>query len=724
MYICSVPIADNQPAGEARKLPLGLCLTVSLTPDSFLPTPDTRSRRTIFNDVKIDVFFNGQLCGSSFVAERHHGKAFEMTRHKVRFSGRKIGRLVEKPWVLVPPGQNADATSREHPHPGGEVYAGAQPRWAAISEALEAEAKRVGRDEFGVFSLLGKHLMTLANLGMPPEVEEMQKAGGPKFGVIDVVVIAGKGHKDDLKHRNLTEPTAFRLNANKPEVRNDFTNARNLTSKESKQFTRNKSRQAGEKTDAEKAIAASCEILRASIESHGHQLQDSLGNTSGTGSFGTVGKRGQVSSSRPDKDYGSSASACGLNNPSSFSRSLSQQDPLRSSNRAESFGRVDKPGQVSSSRPDKHGDLSAYLSEENNPIHSSGSPFLKKYLANHIGDSSWIKSFGPVGKPVQASSSKPDKQYDSSAFPSSRNKPFGFPDFSRSRTRSHQSHRTTGTPSLSIMKELPLGESPSISASYIGRAALVSSGSTSFTGLGLDPNRTEDPSIVQRSKHKKSMPYEYVLDNKMTLSEEFESVRAKAKESQSVEKNALKKELRNPVSMNARASRSGVADRGASTLAGPSKAIDPKGNERKTILKSNPKGGPAPTTPLQIQPITSARASRLVDTVMKDPETTSTGSSLSSLSSSSSFSIMPPSHPAAAPPTRRKLNKSGASTNPRRRFRGIAGPAWDTSWTTPPLSQGSVLTYAPDGLLRSVKLERSGWFKEKDVVMAVRFLVG
>ena len=595
-------------------MPFGLCLTVALTPESFLPARDTVSGRTISHDVKIDVFFNGQLCGSSFVAERFHAKNFEMTRHKVRFSGRKVGFLVEKPWVLVPPGQNANATSREHHHRVGEVYAGAQPRWAAISEALEAEARRVGRDELGGFSLLGKHLMNLANLRMPPEVEYMQKAGGPKFGVIDVVVIAGKGLKDDVIHRNLTEPTAFRLKSVTPKARNDFTNSSDLTSKESKEC-RNKSRQAGEKTDDEKAIGASREMYMASIESRGHQLQDYLGNTSGTESFGILGKGGQISSSRPEKDYGSSASPFRLDDSPSFSRSSSEPDPLGRSNWAESFGRVDTPGQGSSPRPDQPADLSAYLSEQDNPIHFSRSPHLKSYLANHVGDSSWIKP-------------------------------------------------------------------------------------------------------VQRPKAKKSLPYEYVMDDKMTLYEEFQSLVVKAKQSQSGKEYEPKKELRNPVSRNARASRSGTADRGASILAGPSKAVDPTSNEQKNIVLSKPKRGPVPFTPLPIQPIISARASSPVDTVMKD------ASSPTSLSSGSSYPMMRPSHRAAAPPTRREPNTSGASIRPTGRRRGDAGPGWDTSWTTPPLSQDSVLTYAPDGLVRSVKLERSGWFKEMEMVMAVRYLVG
>lgn len=274
--------------------PFGLCLTVFLTPDSFLPSHELGSKKIEFNDVKIDVFFNGELCGSSFVAHRHHANGYQMTEHIVRFSGRRIGRLVEKPWVIVPPGQNADGTLREY-HGGEEAYAGAESRWVAVSEALEAEATRVGCDESGAFSLLGEYLTTLANLAMPPEVEEMQKAGGPQFGVIDVVVIAGKGQKDDSKHRNLTEPTAIRLKGCKPEVRKYRMNNPKLLLKRS---NKNVHRSTTAQTDSlplmsnnnERALATSSERLKASIESFGQQLQNSLSNSSRNESFSTVGK--------------------------------------------------------------------------------------------------------------------------------------------------------------------------------------------------------------------------------------------------------------------------------------------------------------------------------------------------------------------------------------------------------------------------------------------------
>lgn len=45
-------------------------------------------------------------------------------------------------------------------------------------------------------------------------------------------------------------------------------------------------------------------------------------------------------------------------------------------------------------------------------------------------------------------------------------------------------------------------------------------------------------------------------------------------------------------------------------------------------------------------------------------------------------------------------------------------------WETPPLSRGSIVTYAEDGVERQIRAERGGWFKEEEVLVGVRFVVG
>lgn len=190
--------------------PHALCLTVFLSPSSFLQATDVAAGTKETFDIKIDVFFNGSLCGSHYVPKRFSSETYAMTEQIVRFTGRRLGRLIEKPWIIVPAGQNPDGGLREHRR-GKVAYAGAQQRWKDISDALMAEADNMGRDGKGERPVLGEYLETLAELPMPLEVEDMQKAGGPKFGVLDAVVTWGTGYKDGPDSPYITEPTATRI---------------------------------------------------------------------------------------------------------------------------------------------------------------------------------------------------------------------------------------------------------------------------------------------------------------------------------------------------------------------------------------------------------------------------------------------------------------------------------------------------------------------------------
>ena len=190
--------------------PHALCLTVFLSPKSFVRTTDRVTGKKETFDVKIDVYFNGSLCGSHYVPKRYSGDAFAMTERIVRFTGHRLHGLIEKPWIIVPPGQDPDGGLRESRR-GNVAYAGAQQRWKDISASLLAEADTIGRDASGNRPAIGEYLETLAELPMPTEVEDMQKAGGPKFGVLDAVVTWGTGSKDGPEFPYLAEPTPARI---------------------------------------------------------------------------------------------------------------------------------------------------------------------------------------------------------------------------------------------------------------------------------------------------------------------------------------------------------------------------------------------------------------------------------------------------------------------------------------------------------------------------------
>ena len=187
-------------------IPHALCLSVFLSTSSFLPTKDRVPKGKEMNDIKIDVYFNGELCGSHYVPRRYSGEAYAMTEQIVRFTGRRIGRLVEKPWIIVPSGQNPDGGLREYRR-GGVACGGAQQRWNDISDALMAEADKIGQNESGERPIIGQYLESLAQLSMPKEVEDMQKAGGPKHGILDVVLIWGRGNKKGPDAPYIVKPT-------------------------------------------------------------------------------------------------------------------------------------------------------------------------------------------------------------------------------------------------------------------------------------------------------------------------------------------------------------------------------------------------------------------------------------------------------------------------------------------------------------------------------------
>ncbi|MCJ1388544.1 hypothetical protein MMC18_001391 [Xylographa bjoerkii] len=188
--------------------PQALCLTVQLSKKSFLPNPYPHMKKLRALDIKIDIYFNGELCTSCYVPERMRADSSiaELTQ---RFGGRRVDRLLERPWIIVPPGQNADGSLREHRRGKGDGT-GASQRWKAVSHILKGEAERGGRNKWGDLSILGDYLESLAMLEMPKEVEDLQKSGGVRYGIIDVVLTAGHGKKDNPDTGYLSAPARMR----------------------------------------------------------------------------------------------------------------------------------------------------------------------------------------------------------------------------------------------------------------------------------------------------------------------------------------------------------------------------------------------------------------------------------------------------------------------------------------------------------------------------------
>lgn len=144
--------------------------------------------------MKIDIYFNGALCESRFIPGQFYEEKDAMTEKMFHFTGRRIDRMIEKPWIIVPSDQNPDDPKEYRKDEA--AYAGAQQRWKDISNALMTEADKNRRNDKGERPVIGEYLESLARLSMPKEVGDMQKAGGTKFGILDTVITWGKGRPE------------------------------------------------------------------------------------------------------------------------------------------------------------------------------------------------------------------------------------------------------------------------------------------------------------------------------------------------------------------------------------------------------------------------------------------------------------------------------------------------------------------------------------------------
>ena len=135
------------------------------------------------------MFLNGQFFDRELV---RYGSATRDNAQTVRFTGHRIRGPIEKPWILVPSGQNPDGTPAQY---GDRASDAPSRRWHAISKALLSSAAGAGRTRDGERSPLGECLENLALLPMQPEIASVRDPKRAKFGVIDVVISWAKGMK-------------------------------------------------------------------------------------------------------------------------------------------------------------------------------------------------------------------------------------------------------------------------------------------------------------------------------------------------------------------------------------------------------------------------------------------------------------------------------------------------------------------------------------------------
>lgn len=162
-----------------------LCLTVSASDESFLPKAPKSNGLGI--DLKMEVFINGELVGISFVNTR--GAAVELKDNRVRFTGTRVHRQLEKPWVY-----RAEA--------GQLPPAQAEERWAGICSKLKEEASLRGCDQYGDCCPSSELLLALSEMNLPERVRDKSA-----LAVVDLAITAGTGSKYGPTLGYVTEPT-------------------------------------------------------------------------------------------------------------------------------------------------------------------------------------------------------------------------------------------------------------------------------------------------------------------------------------------------------------------------------------------------------------------------------------------------------------------------------------------------------------------------------------
>ncbi|KAL8735343.1 MAG: hypothetical protein Q9166_000888 [cf. Caloplaca sp. 2 TL-2023] len=199
---------DVQGQHQVRPLePQALCLRILPTKKDFLYKGGPRMVKWGHNDMKADIFLNGELCSSAFIPETAFYKKDPL---RDTFSGVRVGFLTEKPWILAP-AVSAFSGIANDANGGRPMPEDAECRWNEIAGALKLAAESLGRNERNAMSPISEYLQSLADLPMPATLPDMLEFGSKRFAVIDVVVITGKGRKEEASAPYLMRPLPLKL---------------------------------------------------------------------------------------------------------------------------------------------------------------------------------------------------------------------------------------------------------------------------------------------------------------------------------------------------------------------------------------------------------------------------------------------------------------------------------------------------------------------------------
>ena len=718
--------------------PQALCLTVQLSKKSFLPNPYPHIKKLRALDIKIDIYYNGELCTSCYVPERLRSESSiaELTQ---RFGGRRVDRLLERPWIIVPSGQNADGTLREHRR-GKAGATGASQRWKAVSHILQGEAERGGRNKWGDLSILGDYLKSLSMLEMPKEVEELQKGGGVRYGIIDVVLTAGHGKKDNPETGYLSEPARMRTSWLRESGLESMPKApKSLPVPQ-------KDRPYATPTAKHRAkVFADAEIVQAGLSSLAPRRHVSIP------SIVTLQQPNDIAASAPQVFQRDGI----FSTPSAPSTA-----PSAARRRRSGSGQVVKTGEAPASMP-LVANSSAVLQLGNlprpRPSYRGSGPASNPAVRSHSkapdssaprstwtefftkgGDRLVSTTYQPVGNYAtnvaggtsvknDRNASQQRKQLSKGCMPWTSRAPISTVQV---RPKNMAQKRYKG-PDAATREEAQEEQEKQKDKGQTRQTHVVANDSISIEGIKTT-QAIED--AHQEKKKRSRMGYINVLTNKLTEAEEIEAIRQVvidefAARDGDMAKDCTKPELyTSPLTRRSRASEL------------PS-ALSPMPSPSGLAVHHTPAGSaPTPGQPLKrtraqfhgnlgIHPplILSLPPSLLstIGTRSQTPAPSSTSphdrASLSPLSSLVALSpelpdrFPDPGHrrvPTATPRSSRKPSLPAT----------VSASSAAAHWQPSLLNDDCVVTYAPDKV-RQVKAERTGWFKEASLLCGVRFLV-
>ncbi|KAE8452742.1 hypothetical protein EG329_013014 [Mollisiaceae sp. DMI_Dod_QoI] len=178
----SKPVTAKNVISKPLQISIPIKIQAEFSQRSFLRSINTNEQQ----DICISIFYNGEFVYSrSYRANTM--RASTAIEKQPNFSGRRVGRQHEVPFIVVPLAKAPDKSAQIG------VITNVETQWNKINELLLAEADEWGRaGKYDMFrSPIGEYLEDLSKLVMPEDMTKSRESGR-SIGIIDVVIALGR----------------------------------------------------------------------------------------------------------------------------------------------------------------------------------------------------------------------------------------------------------------------------------------------------------------------------------------------------------------------------------------------------------------------------------------------------------------------------------------------------------------------------------------------------